>query len=86
MSAPDESSRACLQCGRPLGPLPPGAPHKRFCSETHRTAWNAAKRTRVREAAEALALALRADTLARWPSGVIKALRALEDILKGARV
>lgn len=86
MSVSGESSRACLQCGRPLGHLPPGAPHKRFCSETHRTTWNAAKRTRVREAAEALVRALQADTLTRWPSEVIKALRALEDILKGARV
>jgi hypothetical protein len=41
----------CPWDGRPLGVLPPSAPHKRFCSQACRQAYH---RARAREAREAL--------------------------------
>jgi len=37
----------CKQCGRPMGPLPPSAKHKTFCSQECRQRWHLEYRKRA---------------------------------------
>lgn len=42
----------CDNCGQPLGPLPPSAKHKRFCSPTCRQDWHRERRRHALERLE----------------------------------
>ena len=52
LTAPPPPGATCDQCGRPLGALPPTAPHKRFCSEVCRRGWHNDWRKRARQLLE----------------------------------